>query len=160
MIYVLGVHHQEEQFPHLCNIRSKVDALKDVVRRFVDEHRVELIAEEWCDDYQNPLRPTSHCKEIANELRCEYLACDPLEVDWKRLGIKRRLRIAEELGKSFCHIMSFEDCAKAKIADEEKNTLMICGHDHTESFTALMQPVGYEAQNLGRVTAKLPQQSS
>jgi len=160
---------------------------------FLDEQRVELIAEEWCDDYRNPQRPTSHCREIAKELGCDYLACDPLEVDWKRLGIKRRLQIAAELGKSFYPIMSFEDCAKAKVADEEvekavnetadaqiadakrecfwliklikhkgveKNTLMICGYDHTESFTALLQAVGYEAQNLGRVTDHLPERNS
>jgi hypothetical protein len=184
MIYVLGVHHQEEQFPHPSNIRSRVDALKDFVRRVVDEHRVKLIAEEWCNDarlYQGVDR--TYGEDIALEMGIAYFPCDPNLTERRKLNIKSREQISGELGICFALIQSgseeekrVSESADAKSADSKRekfwlekiaernwaneNTLMICGYEHAESFTTFMQAVGYEAQNLGRVTDQLPERNS
>jgi hypothetical protein len=44
MIYVLGVDHKREQWPHDINVKEKVVRLKETIRKICKEKDIQLIA--------------------------------------------------------------------------------------------------------------------
>jgi hypothetical protein len=168
MIYVIGVGHYDEQFPHSHNVREKVERLQEFVPRFCKEKGIQLIAEEWCDDarrYQSI--KTTYSEDIASDLGIEYLPCDPNIAERAKLQMKSREQIAQDLGIVFAFIqpgskdeqrVNETDAAKEADAKRErywlerilardganKNTLLVCGHEHADSLVALAKSKGYE----------------
>jgi hypothetical protein len=167
MIYVIGVHHQEEQFPHYMNKSAEIAKLKAVIRELHKKQNLALIAEEWSEDirrYQSVT--TTHSEDVARELGIPHLSCDPDLAERNRLGFKSREEIANELGFDFHFIMpgtdeerrvneraeEFDKIREPYWLDQivgsgygYKDILLVCGYEHTESFIALAKSKGYEA---------------
>lgn len=170
MIFVVGVHHKEVQYPNSGNERDKVERFCNFVRNFCREKNIQLIAEEWKDEVRdNSSTRRTYVEDIASELGIEYLPCEPSRPESERLGIKGRIRIAEELGTSAYLIMpgseeerrvnelSVDDDKKreeywlGQIANHggtTKATLFVCGFEHPRTFIPLLKDRGHEAQRV------------
>ena len=172
MIYVIGVDHNREQFPHDMNMQERVENFKNLVRKLCNENNIRVLAEEWCDDARSSsITGTTYSEVIAAELKIDYLPCDPNRVERAGLKIKGRDQIAQELGMSIQTIqenseeerrINETEAAKegdkrrerywlARIIDHcgtEGNIVLICGFGHADDFVGLAESRGYEAMRV------------
>jgi hypothetical protein len=159
MIYVLGVDHKREQWPHDINVKEKVVRLKETIRKICKEKDIQLIAEELSADARNYQGiATTYAEEIATELGIKRIDCDPGQSERDRIGVKSRYQISQELGIQFPMEENAElekkinDTPEAKKSDTKReeywleqiktndgisgNTLLVCGYEHPVSFIA------------------------
>jgi hypothetical protein len=172
MIYVIGVNHYEEQFPHEKNNIDKINRLQNFVRKVCKENNIQLIAEEWRDEVRElSVTGKTYIEELAPKIPITYFPCDLNMPERKALGIKSRPEIAQELGLNFPLILPdskeeemVNNTAAAKAGDTkreevwlerilaragaDKNVLLVCGYEHADSFVKLAKNNGHEAQRL------------
>jgi hypothetical protein len=170
MFYVIGVDHKREQYPHSMNDKEKVERLQKTMRQLCQSKKIQLIAEEWCDDARSYWSVNrTYSEDIAIELAIEHLSCDPGQAERDKLQMRSREQIAQDLGINFVFIQENSDeehrvNEAAKKIDEKrerywlekiigrvgtnKNTLLVCGFGHSDSFIALAKSNGYEAEKI------------
>ena len=167
MIYVVGVGHKIEQFPHDMNDLVKVEKFKKFIERVSREKKVGLIAEEWCDDARfNSLTRKTYAEEFALAANIHYSACDPGQQERATLGILGRDKVAAGLGLNVFAIQpdtEEERCVNEAAAEGdrrreqfwmdklaaagamEKNVIFVSGYGHADEFVALLNSNGWDA---------------
>ncbi|MGA3037399.1 MAG: hypothetical protein ABSE64_07910 [Vulcanimicrobiaceae bacterium] len=167
MMYVLGLNHFSEQFPHPNNDGRAIERLQKFVRAFCIERAIQVLAEEWSDDAMQLWSVNStYSEDVAADLGIAYLRCDANLTERAKLQIKSRQTIAEELGIEFGFTqLTLEETTLINVEAEEsdvkreqywleklikheainKNILLLCGYKHVDRFVARVKREGYQA---------------
>ena len=133
MIYLLGIDHQVQHAKH-----TQISMVFSIyLSKKVEEHNIQFIGEEWFSDLLviNGVKTTVP-QDVAKEYNIEHLFCDPDVNERKAIGW---------LSKKDDHLREMFWLDKIKIKTD-KNIIFICGADHLESFSSLLNESGYGVQ--------------
>jgi hypothetical protein len=161
MIYLLATNHCYQNFPD--------DDFEEDIHKLVDKYKIVNIAEEYSEDAANKYaqEKQSQLSKLSKELNLRHLYCDPGKARRKTLGIPSRDDIVKKLGfdkKIFLNSEEEELVQKGmrkywgireqewlRIIEEatssNKNTLMVFGAEHKESFSKLLNEKGVKYKN-------------
>ena len=132
MIHLIGVNHLVQyDHDHPATAEFKAHVLE-----VIDALDISIVAEEFSDEAKKlrDLRE-SVLELVAKAKGIEHRFCDPTSIEKKEHGIEK-----SDLDKRRQFWLSrIQDC-------KNRNVLFVCGDDHFEAFTAMLNADGFDVK--------------
>jgi hypothetical protein len=129
---LIGVNHRIQYKPGFnSEWSSNIQAFEDHLVKLANALGADWIAEEFNDELlKKNLATASTAKDAAKRANCEHIFCEPNMAERAKCGSSCEQREQEWLRRI--------------IESGSDRLLMVCGHNHVESFSRLLKSAGYK----------------
>ena len=160
MVYLIGCYHRHQWFG-IKESKHPVE-LMGYIEIFLEDHEIDLIAEEFNEDCLDFSVKKIVCVEVANKYEIDHKYIEPTydeRTENDILGEDALLEEQKENDWSDEELQKHidEDFAKRERFwlntieedyDTESDILVVCGNAHIDSFSDLLIQEGYEVDNI------------
>ncbi len=160
MIYIVGCYHRHQWFG-IKESKHPVD-LTAFIESFLEDHNIDLIAEEFNEECIDFTVKKVVCVEIADKHEIEHLYIEPTydereandmlgedallkareENNWSDEKFEKQTNIDHGKRERYWLDVIEED------HDSDSEILVICGNKHVDSFGNLLEEERYETDNI------------
>ena len=149
MIYVIGTNHNlQHTGKPTCENNNGVATARKRLELFlnstVKQQKIELIAEELSDQYLKYKRADSIARIVALENGILHKLSDPDCTERKRIGVPWRYSDTESELKLKYDVLREQFWLDSISNHLDSTILFICGEEHVEGFTELLDSEGLE----------------
>jgi hypothetical protein len=132
MIHLIGVNHLVQyDHDHPATAKFKADVLE-----VIDALDISIVAEEFSDAAKKLWNVRESVLELVAKAKGrEHRFCDPTPIEKKKYGIEE----SDNDKRRQFWLSRIQDC-------KSRNVLFVCGDEHIEAFTAMLNADGFDVK--------------
>lgn len=147
VVYIIGTHHRYQFAASVEGSGTRLRALLDRWRDYLDRHVLALGADGVFEEFYPPNVPHKSIAEtVALDLGREYVSCDPIPIERECAGIAPSVE-GEIPG---AQVLDFKErCWIRRLRDRPwSRVLLVCGAGHAARFPVKLQAIGFPSRVL------------